>query len=133
MEQLGPIFCQLVMPVEFVLASRGMLLAQVRLIFLWVVSVLLGGVFCMLLVAYMHVACLEQLEFVHVALGLLRHANGLGCWVLWPMALPVLLASFSMFLLCLLVLEGWHIGCLVVPPSGLLSESQVSISVMVVS
>ena len=79
----------------------------------------------MILVAGVHVACLE-----HVALGPLRCFNGLGCWVLWQTARSVLLASFSMFSLRLLVLEGQHKGHLAGPPF-LLSEFQVFISVMV--
>ena len=94
----------LVMPV--VLTSRGMLLVQVGLAFLLVASVLLGGVSCVILVAVEHVACLEQLVLVQVTSGLLRCAHGLGCWVLQQMALLVLLALFSTFSLCLLVLEG---------------------------
>ena len=102
--------------------------------FIWVISVLLGVVSCMILMVDVRVDFLEQqLVFVHVASGPLRHADGLGCWVLWQMVLLVLLALFSMFSLCLLVLEGQPVGHLVVPPSGWLSESQVSVSVMVVS
>ena len=84
-----------------------------------------------ILVANLHVACLEQLVLAHVDSG---PVDGLGCLVLWQMVLPVLLASFSTFSLRLVVLEGWHIGRLVAgPPSVSLSESQMSVSVRVES
>ena len=87
----------------------------------------------MILVADMCVACLEWLVLVCISLGLPRHAGGLGCLELWQMVLLVLLALFSMFSLRLVVLEGRHIGHLAGPPLVLMSESQVSVSVMVES
>ena len=79
---------------------------------------------CVILLAEEHV-------LAHVVLGPPRHVNVLGCLELWWLVLLVLLALFLMFSLRLVVLEGQCVGCLVGPLLESLSESQVSVSVIV--